>query len=130
MHKALLEAKVHTSWINHDEAYESAVAAFVDAVLDPKRSAAFLEDFARFQTRVARPGYWTSLAQLLLKLASEPTRVFTKDELLRDVWGFQSHGRTRTLDSHASRLRRRLCRPGHPTYVQNVWGVGYCLLGD
>jgi (1->4)-alpha-D-glucan 1-alpha-D-glucosylmutase len=70
MHKALLEAKVHTSWINHDEGYESAVAAFVDAVLDPRRSGAFLEDFARFHTRVARPAYWTSLAQLLLKIAS------------------------------------------------------------
>ena len=64
--------------------------------------------------------------ELLLKLASDPPRVFTKDELLRDVWGFRSAGRTRTLDSHASRLRRRL--GGH--YVRNVWGVGYCLLGD
>jgi DNA-binding response OmpR family regulator len=64
--------------------------------------------------------------ELLLKLASDPQRVFTKDELLRDVWGFRSTGRTRTLDSHASRLRRRL----DGNYVRNVWGVGYCLLGD
>jgi DNA-binding response OmpR family regulator len=63
--------------------------------------------------------------ELLLKLASDPHRVFTKDELLRDVWGFRAQARTRTLDSHASRLRRRLGGP----YVQNVWGVGYCLLG-
>ena len=68
--------------------------------------------------------------ELLVKLAGDPHRVFTKEELLRDVWGFLSHGRTRTLDSHASRLRRRPRPPGHPTYVQNVWGVGYCLLGD
>src|SRR6187200_570032 len=61
--------------------------------------------------------------ELLVKLAGDPHRVFTKEELLRDVWGFRSHGRTRTLDSHASRLRRRLGRPRHPTYVQNVWGV-------
>jgi DNA-binding response OmpR family regulator len=67
---------------------------------------------------------------LLVKLASDPLRVFTKDELLREVWGFRSHGRTRTLDSHASRLRRRLTRPGGAAYVRNVWGVGYCLLGD
>jgi DNA-binding response OmpR family regulator len=64
--------------------------------------------------------------ELLLKLASDPRRVFTKDELLRDVWGFRAPARTRTLDSHASRLRRRLGGP----YVKNVWGVGYCLLGD
>ena len=64
--------------------------------------------------------------ELLVKLASDPQRVFTKDELLRDVWGFRAKARTRTLDSHASRLRRRLAGP----YVRNVWGVGYCLLGD
>jgi DNA-binding response OmpR family regulator len=65
---------------------------------------------------------------LLLKLASEPERVFKKDELLRDVWGFRSIGRTRTLDSHASRLRRKLSAPQGTRYVRNVWGVGYCLL--
>jgi DNA-binding response OmpR family regulator len=66
--------------------------------------------------------------ELLVKLASEPERVFKKDELLRDVWGFRSLGRTRTLDSHASRLRRKLAAPHGTRYVRNVWGVGYCLL--
>jgi DNA-binding response OmpR family regulator len=65
--------------------------------------------------------------ELLLKLASDPQRVFTKEELLRDVWGFRSLGRTRTLDSHASRLRRKLARPGLGPFVINVWGVGYKL---
>ena len=45
---------------------------------------------------------------LLRALASEPTRVFTREELLRGVWGFRSLGATRTLDSHASRLRKKL----------------------
>jgi DNA-binding response OmpR family regulator len=66
--------------------------------------------------------------ELLVKLATEPSRVFKKDELLRDVWGFRSLGRTRTLDSHASRLRRKLAAPQGTRYVRNVWGVGYCLL--
>ena len=65
---------------------------------------------------------------LLVALAEEPERVYRKDELLRDVWGFRSLGRTRTLDSHASRLRRKLNRGGDPTYVLNVWGVGYRLV--
>lgn len=65
---------------------------------------------------------------LLVALAEDPERVFTKDELLRDVWGFQSIGRTRTLDSHASRLRRKLNREGEAAYVLNVWGVGYRLV--
>jgi DNA-binding response OmpR family regulator len=77
--------------------------------------------------RVTLPG---KEYELLVKLASDPHRVFTKEELLREVWGFRSLGRTRTLDSHASRLRRRLARDGQPPYVQNVWGVGYCLLAD
>jgi len=54
-------------------------------------------------------------------------RVFTKEELLRDVWGFRSMGRTRTLDSHASRLRRKL-DPEGGCYVINHWGVGYRLI--
>ncbi len=66
--------------------------------------------------------------ELLVKLASDPYRVFTKEQLLREVWGFRSLGRTRTLDSHASRLRRKLARDGHAPYVVNVWGVGYKLL--
>jgi DNA-binding response OmpR family regulator len=68
--------------------------------------------------------------ELLLRLATEPTRVFTKQELLRDVWGFRSIGRTRTIDSHASRLRRKLngANGGGDEYVVNVWGVGYKLL--
>jgi DNA-binding response OmpR family regulator len=64
---------------------------------------------------------------LLRALAAEPTRVFTKMELLRDVWGFRSLARTRTLDSHASRLRRKL-DPGAGRFVRNVWGVGYRLV--
>jgi DNA-binding response OmpR family regulator len=65
---------------------------------------------------------------LLAKLASEPTRVFSKDELLKDVWGYRSIGRTRTLDSHASRLRRRLADASDRPYVLNAWGVGYRLM--
>jgi DNA-binding response OmpR family regulator len=64
---------------------------------------------------------------LLRALISEPTRVFTRDELLRGVWGFRAMGHTRTLDSHASRLRKKLARHGD-RYIVNVWGVGYRLL--
>src|SRR5207244_1990760 len=63
--------------------------------------------------------------ELLLKLATDAARVFTKEELLRDVWGFQALGRTRTLDSHASRLRRKLETAGGGPFVLTVWGVGY-----
>lgn len=65
---------------------------------------------------------------LLTRLAVEPSRVFTKEELLREVWGFRALGRTRTLESHASRLRRKLFIAEGDRFVVNVWGVGYRLL--
>jgi DNA-binding response OmpR family regulator len=66
--------------------------------------------------------------ELLAHLAAEPYRVFTKEELLREVWGFRALGRTRTLESHASRLRRKLNLSDEDRFVVNVWGVGYRLL--
>jgi len=65
---------------------------------------------------------------LLSVLVAEPTRVFTKHELLRDVWAFRSPGRTRTLDSHACRLRAKLATVAGDRFVVNVWGVGYRLV--
>jgi DNA-binding response OmpR family regulator len=65
---------------------------------------------------------------LAARLASDPQRVFTKQELLRDVWGVRTALRTRTVDSHASRLRRKLRLADGGEYVVNVWGVGYRLL--
>jgi DNA-binding response OmpR family regulator len=66
--------------------------------------------------------------ELVAKLASEPYRVWTKADLLRDVWGFKALGRTRTLESHASRVRKKLCVGPEDRFVVNVWGVGYRLL--
>jgi DNA-binding response OmpR family regulator len=65
---------------------------------------------------------------LLGVLVSDPTRVFTREELLREVWGYPPDARTRTLDSHASRLRKTLAAadPGRRLVI-NVWGVGYRL---
>jgi DNA-binding response OmpR family regulator len=64
---------------------------------------------------------------LLRILASDPTRTFTRQELLRAVWGFQAVVPTRTLDSHAHRLRQKLAVGGE-RFVVNVWGVGYRLI--
>jgi DNA-binding response OmpR family regulator len=66
--------------------------------------------------------------ELLARLASEPYRVFTKEELLREVWGFRALGRTRTLESHASRVRKKLRVSSEDRFIVNVWGVGYRLL--
>jgi DNA-binding response OmpR family regulator len=64
---------------------------------------------------------------LLAFLAGDPERVWTRHELLRDVWGFRSEGATRTVDMHASRVRRALASAGAVGWVVSVWGVGYRL---
>jgi DNA-binding response OmpR family regulator len=81
--------------------------------------------------RVALDGALLELTQreyaLLVHLAAEPDRVFNKDDLVRAVWGQEAFGASRTLDSHACRLRDKLCRGGDRSWVINVWGVGYAL---
>ena len=63
---------------------------------------------------------------LLHALAEHPTRVYGKNELLRDVWGYLSIGNTRTLDAHACRVRKKLAASSRP-WIVNVRGVGYKL---
>jgi DNA-binding response OmpR family regulator len=79
--------------------------------------------FASTPIRLRRRAY-----DLLVYLARDPTRVYTRHELLRDIWGYRSEGITRTLDSHASRLRRALALVGANGWVRSVRGVGYRLM--
>ena len=64
---------------------------------------------------------------LLCQLASDPTRVFAKAELMQAVWGHSAPERTRTLDSHACRLRTKLHSEGADGWIANQWGHGYKL---
>ena len=64
---------------------------------------------------------------LLAYLASDPRRVFHKQELLTNLWGYAAPSTTRTLDSHASRLRRKLNSDGE-RWITNIHGVGYRLI--
>jgi (1->4)-alpha-D-glucan 1-alpha-D-glucosylmutase len=83
--KAVREAKVHTSWINPNPRYDEALARFVEAVLDPGRSAAFLEDFTLFQARVAHFGSLNSLGQTLVKLTAPGVPDFYQGSELWDL---------------------------------------------
>jgi DNA-binding response OmpR family regulator len=68
---------------------------------------------------------------LLAKLATDPHRVMSKTELMRTVWGPGADtGRTRTLDSHACRLRSRLAAAGARDLVRTRWGQGYQLVAE
>ena len=63
---------------------------------------------------------------LLVFLARHPGRVFTREELLGGVWGYDYSGDTRTVDTHVNRLRDKLNGvPGCPEVIRTVWGVGY-----
>ena len=64
---------------------------------------------------------------LLVHMARDPERVWTRHELLRDVWGYRSDGSTRTVDTHASRVRGKLAAVGARGWVVASWGVGYRL---
>lgn len=90
-----------------------------ELVVDPARRQAWVEGR---EVALSKKEF-----SLLRVLASDPHRVFSKRELLGDVWGYRTPAKTRTLDSHASRLRRKL-DPEHGRYVINTWGVGYRLL--
>jgi (1->4)-alpha-D-glucan 1-alpha-D-glucosylmutase len=70
MRKAVREAKQHTSWLNPDTEYESALHGFIAAVLDPAAGAGFLGDFLPFQHRISRIGLLNSLSQTLLTLTA------------------------------------------------------------
>lgn len=65
--------------------------------------------------------------ELLVFLLADPYRVFTKEVLMKAVWGYYGGRRTRSLDHHASRLRRKLIRAGAPGLIVNQWGIGYRL---
>jgi DNA-binding response OmpR family regulator len=90
-----------------------------DVVVDPGRRRAWVEGR---EVKLSNKEF-----SLLRVLSSDPHRVFSKRELLGEVWGFRMPTKTRTLDSHASRLRRKL-DPEGARFVINCWGVGYRLL--
>jgi len=63
--------------------------------------------------------------ELLYFLASNPNKVFTREQLLENVWGFDFYGDTRTVDVHVKRLREKLEPPDPHWQLKTVWGVGY-----
>ncbi|MDE3051746.1 MAG: malto-oligosyltrehalose synthase, partial [Nitrospirota bacterium] len=85
MSKALREAKVHTSWVNPDQAYEGAVRQFVESILDRSKPNPFLDDFQSFQERIANAGMWNSLAQVLLKITAPGIPDFYQGSELWDL---------------------------------------------
>lgn len=63
--------------------------------------------------------------ELLYLLASNPNRVFTRDQLLDEIWGFEYYGDSRTIDVHIKRLREKIDGISEKWALKTVWGVGY-----
>ena len=63
--------------------------------------------------------------ELIYHLASNPNRVYTRDQLLDEVWGFDYYGDSRTVDVHVKRLREKLENVSEEWCLKTVWGVGY-----
>jgi len=63
--------------------------------------------------------------ELIFHLASNPNRVYTRDQLLDEVWGFDYYGDSRTVDVHVKRLREKLENVSDKWTLKTVWGVGY-----
>jgi (1->4)-alpha-D-glucan 1-alpha-D-glucosylmutase len=85
MHKAIKEAKLHTSWITPNAAYEAAVARFVERTLSGRTAPAFLGSFVAFLKRIATAGMTNALAQLVLKIASPGVPDFYQGTELWDL---------------------------------------------
>lgn len=68
--------------------------------------------------------------ELLFHLASNPNRVYTRDQLLDEVWGFEYYGDSRTIDVHVKRLREKLENVSDKWALKTVWGVGYKFEAD
>jgi two-component system OmpR family response regulator len=67
--------------------------------------------------------------ELLRLFVRHPRRVFTREELLERVWGYDWYGDERTVDAHIKRLRKKIDRPG-ASWIRTVWGVGYKFVED
>ena len=108
MLKAIHEAKVHTSWINPNDAYDQAVADFVTKTLTGRRAAKFLASFCPFQQWVARIGMINSLAQLVLKMISPGVPDFYQGTELWDFSLVDPDNRRPVDFAHRRQLLERL----------------------
>jgi (1->4)-alpha-D-glucan 1-alpha-D-glucosylmutase len=116
MRKALQEAKVHTSWINPNSAYDEAIDRFVSAILDQHQSRDFLSDLRGLQSRLSHLGIFNSLSETVIKLTAPGVADFYQGT---ELWDFSlvdpdnrrpvDYERRRTI---LTELQRRTGEPG------------------
>lgn len=120
-----LLARMKALFRRTDALKDGAARAAVDEILH--RGSLMIEVGKR---RITKDGGEISLTakefDLLLHFARHPGRVYTRIELLNQVWGYSHEGYEHTVNSHINRLRAKIeTNPARPDYVVTVWGVGY-----
>jgi DNA-binding response OmpR family regulator len=115
-----LRARLRALLRRADDAVEAPIVSVGSLAID---TAAHTVSFDGVEVELCRLEY-----ELLVHLARKPATVCSKRELLHAIWNRRTDHGSRTLDSHASRLRRKLDAVGADGFVVNVWGVGYRLL--
>jgi two-component system response regulator AdeR len=115
-----LHARLRALLRRVEEAVDAPILSVGSLEID---TAAHTVSFGGVEVELCRLEY-----ALLVHLARKPTSVCSKHELLYAVWNRRTDQGARTLDSHASRLRRKLAAVGADGFVVNVWGVGYRLV--
>ena len=110
---------------DHQQAAAEAQATASQQVID---AGGLHIDVQRHEAQIdGRPVELTAKEfELLAYFARSPGRVYTRAQLLDQVWGYSHSGYEHTVNSHINRLRNKIERdPAHPDYIQTVWGVGY-----
>jgi len=115
-----LRARLRALLRRAEDAVDARILSVGSLAID---TAAHTVSFGGVEVELCRLEY-----ELLVYLARKPTTVCSKRELLHMIWNRRTDQGARTLDSHASRLRRKLDAVGGNGFVVNVWGVGYRLI--
>jgi two-component system, OmpR family, alkaline phosphatase synthesis response regulator PhoP len=106
--------------IDRPAAPDAAPLRFANLTIDPARHEVSLNGLP--------VSLRTQEFDLLLTLAGQPGRVFTREQLLEKAWGFDFYGQTRTVDVHVAQLRKHLT--GSAVKIETVTGVGYKLISE
>jgi DNA-binding response OmpR family regulator len=107
---------------------KAAAAAAASPALQLIEALGLRIDLQRREVRVGQQAVELTAKEfdLLVYFARSPGRVFTRAQLLDQVWGYSHSGYEHTVNSHINRLRNKIERdPANPDYIQTVWGVGY-----
>ena len=102
----------------HEEDGERTRITIGNMTIDIKEYSLYMDDVQVNMTKKELETVWT--------LANNPEKLFTRDNLLNSIWGYDYYGETRTVDTHIKRIRGKLDAYPHPDWsIKTVWGAGY-----